>query len=284
MKSLKEWVVNTQEEAQDLQEKLILFSNGAKYGQVVFLAGGAGSGKGFAISKFLDSSSYKIRDVDAWKVAFLQIAKMKDKYPEIQGLDLRNGKDVFKLHTFVKDKGIKEKSLDLLLTDVSQDRLPNIIFDVTLKDIEDITDVLPKLESVGYQSINVHLVWVLTNYAVAVKNNAGRARVVPDNIMLKTHVGAAKTMHQIVTGSLPRGLDGKVAVILNNRENTIPFLDKDGKPIKTASGELVIKDFTYVTVKKEGKRPVDNKELQKQIYDWMKDNVPKTKETGELFQ
>jgi len=284
MKSLKEWVVNTQEEAQDLQEKLILFNNGAKYGQVVFLAGGAGSGKGFAISKFLDSSSYKIRDVDEWKVALLKIAKLKNKYPEIQGLDLRNGKDVFKLHTFVKDKGIKEKSLDLLLTDVSADRLPNIIFDVTLKDIEDITDVLPKLEGVGYQSSNVHLVWVLTNYAVAVKNNAGRARVVPDNIMLKTHVGAAKTMHQIVTGSIPRGLDGKVAVILNNRENTIPFLDASGKPVKTAAGELVVKDFTYVTVKKEGKRPVDNKELQQQIYDWMKDNVPKTKETGELFK
>ena len=32
-----------------LTEKSIVVGNGAKYGQVIFLAGGAGSGKGFAI-------------------------------------------------------------------------------------------------------------------------------------------------------------------------------------------------------------------------------------------
>jgi len=31
-----------------LEEKLVLINNGKKYGQIVFLAGGAGSGKGFA--------------------------------------------------------------------------------------------------------------------------------------------------------------------------------------------------------------------------------------------
>jgi hypothetical protein len=283
--SLNEWVSEQKTEAdvQDLQEKLIMFNNGKKYGQIVFLAGGAGSGKGFAISKFLDSSSYKVRDVDEWKVALLKLAEIKDKYKELRGLDLRNGKDVFKLHMFVKNMGIKERTLDLLLTDVSQDRLPNIIFDVTLKELGDISEVLPKLEEVGYDFKNIHLVWVLTNYSVAVKNNAGRARVVPDDIMLKTHVGAAKTMHQIVSGSIPRGVDGKVAVILNNRENTIPFLDKDGKPVKTKSGEIVVKDFTYVTIKKEGKPPVQRKEVQQQVFDWIKDNIPKTKETKELF-
>ena len=34
------------EEYQQLDEKLIMFNNGARYGQIVFLAGGAGSGKG----------------------------------------------------------------------------------------------------------------------------------------------------------------------------------------------------------------------------------------------
>ena len=33
----------------ELNEKLILFNNGKRYGQIVFMAGGAGSGKGFAI-------------------------------------------------------------------------------------------------------------------------------------------------------------------------------------------------------------------------------------------
>ena len=36
-----------------LTEKEIIVGKGAKYGQVIFLAGGAGSGKGFAIKNFL---------------------------------------------------------------------------------------------------------------------------------------------------------------------------------------------------------------------------------------
>ena len=36
-----------------LEEKLIVYGGGKKYGQIVFLAGGAGSGKGFASEKFM---------------------------------------------------------------------------------------------------------------------------------------------------------------------------------------------------------------------------------------
>ena len=50
-----------------LTEKQIIIGKGAKYGQVVFLAGGAGSGKGFATTHFLEGTKFKIRDVDEWK-------------------------------------------------------------------------------------------------------------------------------------------------------------------------------------------------------------------------
>ena len=52
--SFSEYVYKKEYESRvSLEEKLILYNNGAKYGQVVFLAGGAGSGKGFAISNFM---------------------------------------------------------------------------------------------------------------------------------------------------------------------------------------------------------------------------------------
>lgn len=276
--SLNEWLTDeTKNEVVDLQEKQILFNGGKKYGQIVFLAGGAGSGKGFAIKNFLQGNEFKIRDVDEWKKAFLKLNKERGRFPEIADLNLRNTKDVFKLHQYVKDAGIKDKTLDALLSDVSQDRLPNIIFDITLKEIGDITEVMPRLQEVGYEPKNIHIVWVLTNYRVAVTNNAGRERVVPEDILLKTHEGAAKTMYQIVSGSIPSGIDGKVAVILNNRENTI-FFDRPN-----SQGEKVIKDFTYLTIKQEGKRPVKRKEVQQQVFDWIKNNIPKTKKTRELF-
>ena len=58
-----------------LIEKLIVFNQGRQYGQVVFLAGGAGSGKGFAKGNFLDDRLFKTRDVDEWKKAFMFMSK-----------------------------------------------------------------------------------------------------------------------------------------------------------------------------------------------------------------
>ena len=206
-----------------LTEKQIVLGKGAKYGQIVFLAGGAGSGKGFATKHFLEGTKFKIRDVDEMKKAFLKLAAMKNKYPEIRELDLRKPKDVFKLHMFVKNKGVKDKSLNMMLTQAKVGKLPNIMFDITMKDKGDITEVLPQLLEVGYNSRDVHIVWVLTNYYIAVEQNKApsRGRIVPDDILLKTHEGAAGTMWNFVTSGTPRGVDGSVHVILGGKKHTV---------------------------------------------------------------
>ena len=268
---------------QYLEEKLIMNGQGKRYGQIVFLAGGAGSGKGFAISNFMEKEKFKIRDVDEWKKGFLKLAQTKKQFSELKGLQLRNPKDVYKLHMFVKEIGIKDKSLELLLRDANTNRLPNIMFDITMKDANDITEVLPKLIESGYDSKNVHLTWVLTNYAVAIVNNRNRERVVPEDIMLLSHEGAAKSMYDVIKGKLPRGLNGAVRVILNNRENTIPYVDPETKkPIKTEQGDIIVKDFTYLTFKKEGKSMGPESGIKKQLLGWIASNVPKTKLTKDM--
>ena len=268
---------------QYLEEKLIMYGQGKRYGQIVFLAGGAGSGKGFAISNFMEKEKFKIRDVDEWKKGFLKLAQTRKQFSELKGLQLRNPKDVYKLHMFVKEKGIKDKSLDLLLRDTNSDRLPNIMFDITMKDASDIGDVLPKLIEAGYNPKNIHLTWVLTNYAVAIANNRMRERVVPEDIMLLSHEGAAKSMYDVIKGKLPRGLNGAVRVILNNRENTIPYVDPETKkPMKTEQGDIIVKDFTYLTFKKEGKSMGPESGIKKQLLGWISSNVPKTKLTKDM--
>lgn len=270
---------------QYLEEKLIMYNQGKKYGQIVFLAGGAGSGKGFAIKNFMEGEKFKIRDVDEWKKAFMKLSDTKKLYPEIQGLSLKDPKSVYKLHMFVKKKGIKDKTLDLLLSDANQSRLPNIMFDITMKDASDIGDVLPKLIEAGYNPKNIHLTWVLTNYAVAIVNNRNRERVVPEDIMLLSHEGAAKSMYDVIKGKLPRGLNGAVRVILNNRENTIPYVDPETKkPMKTEQGDILVKDFTYLTFKKEGKSMGPESGVKKQLLGWISSNVPKTKLTRDMTQ
>ena len=269
---------------QYLEEKLILYNQGKRYGQIVFLAGGAGSGKGFAIRNFMEKEKFKVRDVDAWKEAFMKLADTTDKYPEIKGLSLKNPRDVMKIHKFVKDKGIKEKSLDLLLRDVNVRNAPNVIFDITMKDASGINTIIPKLLEVGYDPKNIHLTWVLTNYAIAIKNNQNRPRVVADDIMFLSHEGAALSMYEVIKGKIPRGLDGGVRVILNNLENTIPYVDPDtGKPMRTKQGNIKVKDFTYLTLKKEGKKIGPEMGVKRQLLGWIEENVPDTKLTRELI-
>ena len=189
-----------------------------------------------------------------------------------------------KIHKFVKDKGIKEKSLDLLLRDVNVRNAPNVIFDITMKDASGINTIIPKLLEVGYDSKNIHLTWVLTNYYIAIENNQKRERTVADDIMLLSHEGAATSMYEVIKGKIPRGLDGGVRVILNNRNNTIPYVDPDTKkPMKTKQGDIIVKDFTYLTLKKEGKRIGPEMGVKRQLLGWIEENVPDTKLTRELM-
>jgi len=116
-----------------LLEKQMIFNKGAPYGQVVFMMGGAGSGKGFVISNFMQGEKFKQRNVDDFKTLLLKYNELSNKYPELKKLDLKNPDDVFKLHEFIEKKGIVDKTLDLLLGDLKKGRLPNLIFDRTGK-------------------------------------------------------------------------------------------------------------------------------------------------------
>lgn len=262
-------------EARDfLEEKLIQYNNGKQYGQVVFIAGGAGSGKGFAITNFMEGNKFKIRDVDEMKLAFLKLDKLKGKYPEIRGLDLKKPEDVGTLHAFVSAKGIKDRTLSLLLANKDPRYLPNIIFDITAKSLTDITKVVPRLIEAGYNPRDIHVTWILTNFNVAAKNNAGRDRVVPEKILMKTHTGAAQTMDKVIMkNALPRSMvDGGIYVVLNNRENTV-FWDKPD----SSKGNLKfnVKSFSYLTIKKPGKTMTTHDSVMGQLKDWIDKNAPK---------
>jgi len=282
-----------------LNEKLITYGNRKPYGQVVFMAGGAGSGKGFAIKNFVDSASFKIRDVDEMKkqlqilnrLGKLDIRSILKKYGrniklkdldlirkiekdgyKLQNFNLKNPDHVMALHILVKAMGIKDNTLEkLLLGKNNPETLPNILFDITAKDVTDITSVVPKLKEVGYKADNIHLTWVLTNYVTAMVNNKNRARMVPEDILLKTHEGAANTIWGLVTKALPKGMNGRVDVILNNPEHTVFYTDTDGK---TISGG--VKGFLSLPLKKEKGGIFPEKVWKDKLFNWVKDNAPES--------
>jgi len=308
-------------ESEHLDEKLITFSNRSPYGQIVFMAGGAASGKGYAIDNFIDAAGFKVRDVDEMKKAvgkLDQLGKFSvDKWYKKYGnklkpkdkahieefvlgkgmaiadvaADLKNPNNVMSLHLIVDAMGLKDKWLiNMLKGKQNKETLPNLLFDITAKKVGSITSVIKPLVDAGYDSKNIHLIWVLTNYHLAVKQNKERSRVVPDDILLLTHEGAAKTIWSILTSGLPKGLDGRIDVILNNRENTLYWVkpsirksDDDGKKFgmsKSLKGDNVkvgvVAGFKSLPIKKQGGGITPEKEWKKQLYGWVLDNGPKT--------
>lgn len=297
-----------------LNEKLITYGNRKPYGQVVFVAGGAGSGKGFAIENFLDSASFKLRDVDEIKkqIQILNrmgkldinsitkkygrnikpkdlelINKIQDKGYKLQNLNLKNPDHVYALHILVDAIGIKDKSLITLLRGKNNpETLPNILFDITAKKVTSITSVVAQLKAVGYKADNVHLTWILTNYVTAMVNNKNRARMVPDDILLQTHEGATNTIWGIITKALPKGMNGRVDVILNNPQNTVFLKDADGKEIeKTQKNnqkekrDIKVKftsGFLSLPLKKAKGGIFPEKFWKDKLFRWVMNNAPQS--------
>ena len=284
---------------EQLDEKLIVYNQRKPYGQVVFLAGGAGSGKGFSSSHFIDNTAFKVRDVDKMKLQLQKLDRLGKididgiikKYGknipakeienirslQSQGFQLRNLQlkkpdHVRALHQLVKATGIKDSSLEKLLVGKDNpETLPNIMFDITAKDVTDITNVIPMLKKAGYQSKNIHLTWVLTNYVTAMENNRNRERMVPEDILLKTHEGAANTVWGLITKAMPRGLNGRVDVILNNPKHTVFYKDAEGNNV-----EGIAKGFLSLPVKREGKGILPEMTWKMKLFMWVKDNAPES--------
>lgn len=299
-----------------LDEKLIIIGKGARYGQVVFMAGGGASGKGFVVDSFMEGDKFKVRDVDAWKVMFQRLERYKldffknrdrvglDQWSKktsmdlmkvrrinepgdtrvISDLDLKNSKDVFKLHDYIRGLKIKEKTLDLLLTDLEAGRFPNLLFDITASDKGDIDKVAAGLVSLGYDPKNINIVWALTSFDVAKVRNQERSRVVPPEILLKAHTGTAREMSEFLfKNTLDRSLvDGEMFIVLNNTEETklwpasaSALAQAAAKGLSPDKAYRAVQGFTYTKVKKVGKPVEFGPEQEATVRMWIDQNTPR---------
>ena len=326
--NVKGGVITESEDEEQIDEKLITFSNRAPYGQIVFMAGGAGSGKGFAISNFIDSAGFKVRDVDEMKTAVAKLDQMGkfsvDKWykkygnklsdkaikgglspkahieefmlgnglsisdianPKHKSGGLKNPNNVASLHYIVDAMGLKDKWVVSMLSGKNnKETLPNLMFDITAKKVSSIANVIKQLEPAGYDSKNIHLIWVLADFHVAIKANKERDRMVPEDTLLMTHEGAGKTMWEMMTKILPKGLNGRIDVILNKRAETVPYVDSNGKPImvepsqqnKLKDAEIVVKGFTSLPIKKQGGGVQPESSWKEILKNWILSNAPKT--------
>lgn len=280
--------------AEDLMEKLITFGGKAypKFGNIVVMAGGAGSGKGFILSNLVGVEG-KVFDVD-------ELKKLASKTPVIQkrvmdelGVDifklsqnLKDPENVGKLHDIIgnylgTDKA-KEKIFYRSVLTAPADRKPNIIFDMTFKELRKLEKVANDASKLGYDKKNIHIVWVVNDIEVAKAQNLKRERTVPTEILINTHRGAANTMGDIINmgNKLKKYMDGDIVFAFNKVgvDANLAKSGKDGKKIgmkgKTKGGSYV-KDANYFYVKRQGKPPTSVDKLDKEIRAKIAGYVPK---------
>lgn len=188
--------------------------------------------------------------------------------------NLRDPENVGKLHDIIgmylgTDKS-KEKIFYRSVLTSPPDRKPNIIFDMTFKELSKLEKIARDASKLGYDKENIHIVWVVNDIEVAQQQNAARARVVPSEILINTHRGAANTMGDIINmgNKLKKYMDGDI-VFAFNKVGVDASLDTSGR------GGSYVKDANYFYVKRQGKPPTPVDKLDKEIRQKIKSYVPK---------
>jgi hypothetical protein len=265
----------------ELDEALITFGRKAypNFGNVVILAGGAGSGKGFVLSNLLGIEG-KVMDVDALKTLALKsdlIARRvrAEMGIDLKSLDLQNPENVSRLHEILADvyglvKANQQRVFSAALA-APPNRKPNLIFDVTLKDMSKLESITRNARNLGYETENIHLVWVLNDIEMARAQNLERERVVPDEILLATHEGASITMARIMKlgEGLKRYMDGDIYIVFNKRGSDTTMIDSP------RGGGYVLKS-NYLQIKKKSSKVMRPTELTKEIRNKVADYTPDT--------
>jgi predicted kinase len=268
MKQFKEFLV----------EKLVTFGGKAypKFGNVVILQGGAGSGKGFIKNKLLGIDGWSF-DVDELKDFILHSEifhkRIKDDMGiDVKTLDLKNPDDVALLHSITKKYKLDSKFKKTEYQTISMahpDRKPNLIFDITAKDIKSIAKISDAVTKLGYDKKNIHIVWVLDAVEMAVQKNKNRDRHVPEDILIQTHEFASLTAKKLMSmgNDIKKYMDGDYWIVFNK-------VGVDSTLVKSNKGGDYIKEAFYVKIKEQGKAPMNPKKFTKQLLMKIRDYVP----------
>lgn len=277
MKSFKDFT--------SLDEALITFGGKAypKFGQVVILAGGAGSGKGFTLEKLLGIEGITL-DVDALKKLVMGSTKLAAEIKaktghDVKTMNLKNPDNVATLHHVIADVfNVSNKNQARVYAGIAaapEDRKPNLIFDVTLKSMSKLASIARDVETLGYQKENIHIVWVMNDVHIAMQQNLKRDRVVPKEILMDTHEGAALTMAKILNmgDSLKQYMDGDIWISFNK-------VGIDSEIKKSDKGGMFVVKSNYIKVKAKGKPQKSIDQLDKELVAKVAAYAPKTDTWG----
>lgn len=246
------------------------------------------SGKGFTLTNLVGIEG-KVFDVDELKKLAQKAPGIVDKVKREYGTDITDGEfdlrdpaNVGELHNIIGDgKHAKKAGLNLdskkenaffkSVAQTDKSRLPNIIFDVTLKDMKKFHEIHAVLEGLGYELKKRHIVWIVNDVEVAKSQNLSRDRVVPEEILIKTHQGANETMKTIIEmgSSLRQYIDGDIFFTFGKKDIDTLYMAGQSKASGVMNRKKVspgyLKDAEYIQLKEVGKAPKSTSSISAEL-------------------
>lgn len=190
---------------------------------------------------------------------------------------MKNPAHVSFLHHFVKFYNLDKKTEENFFNSIEKysSHKPNIIFDVTLKDIKKIEEISEKSVNAGYSKKNIHIAWVLNSLELALENNKKRDRVVANDVIRVSHTGVAEVMASILRKSedIREFVDGDIWIIFNRISITNPNQSDCIVNISKGSNSkdlFEVKKYTAVKIKDQGGEVYNTKQIEKQLKDALK--------------
>lgn len=262
-----------------LTEKLVSFGGKIypKFNNVVILAGGGGSGKGFVLDNLLGIDG-KVYDVDHIKTLTMKMKTANDKIEQqlgvkLKDLDLSNPEDLGNLHHIVnKVLDYDDRYLSSLYKGVytaAPNRLPNLIFDVTMKDFKKFYSIVTEVAKLGYDKSNIHVVWVVNDVETAIQQNSERPRRVPIDILRSAHTNVSSTLLNIVKKGpkIKKYMDGDIVFVFSKR-------GVDNNYVRSKFGGGYFEDATYFYVKKQYRNTLKIKDIPDIYLDKLRNYTP----------
>jgi len=222
---------------QYLEELYIQPNNRAKYGQIIFLVGGAASGKSTATKKFIETANYKILNPDDVKELMVKAGQAgMPSYADIKDVDPNSPEGSQILHQKMRDTRVSSKRARALISSKGRGQhLPNILFDRTFSFAGEFQKISQNLVSAGYDPNNIHVVFVFTELHISLERNKARGRTLPDEVIVSTNRGAKERFSELFFGRAKgASANGDYYIIINRGERAIQVKEA-GKRVDTAS-------------------------------------------------
>jgi hypothetical protein len=220
---------------------------GAKYGQVIFLVGGAGSGKSTATRRFINTTNYKILNPDDLKELIIRAGKKGVKsFKSMANINPNTPEGAGEVHQFMRDTKMGSKKGRTMTRGLRGNKnLPNLLFDRTFSFAGEFKNISQGLIGVGYKPEDIHVIFIMTDVKIALKRNKTRARSLKPEIVKKTTEGAKQEFANLFFKRAKGAVaNGDYFIIINRGEKAIQVkqsgrsIDRSGNIAKKVAGLL----------------------------------------------